>query len=121
MCIRDRDNSRYSQLQRAYQMGMLCHYVLDSNAHPYVHCFEKKLLESGIVPDHYRFSHSMLETNIDVVLMHLRGKTVSEFSVPAIIHKEMCIRDRYKTPVTEPALQTHSQYLPLQVSGWLYR
>lgn len=83
-----RDNSRYSQLQRAYQMGMLCHYVLDSNAHPYVHCFEKKLLESGIVPDHYRFSHSMLETNIDVVLMHLRGKTVSEFSVPAIIHKD---------------------------------
>lgn len=85
---RPQDNSCSSQLRRAYQMGLLCHYTLDSNAHPYVHFFEKVLLESGIVPEGYRFPHAMLETNIDVVLMHQQGKTVSEFSVPALLHKD---------------------------------
>lgn len=81
-------DSPSARLRTAYQMGMLCHYTLDSNAHPYVHCFEKKLLESGVLKENYRFTHAMLETNIDVMLMHLHGKTVSEFSVPDVIHSD---------------------------------
>lgn len=79
-------------LIRAYQMGMLCHYALDRNVHPYVYRTEPLLLASGVVDRDYRFPHSRIESNLDVILLHHLGSSAYEFN-PADVLPESALID----------------------------
>lgn len=64
----------------AYALGLLCHYALDSAAHPYV-VYEAAERLTKLYPEHLKSClHMMLETRIDVLMRERaesRGITLS--------------------------------------------
>lgn len=68
---------------RAYVLGMLCHYLLDSRVHPFVYAQQKAACEAGVDGLDERDGrevHAEIESELDVlVLSRKAGTAVSEF------------------------------------------
>lgn len=69
---------------RAYALGFLCHYALDSNMHPLVYFYEHALCDAG-EPDLTRADnhevHAVIESELDeMVLYARRGTTIASFN-----------------------------------------
>ena len=71
-------------LGRAYALGFLCHYALDSTVHPLVYCHEHALCdagEPGLTRDDGSEVHGVIESELDeMVLFAKRGDTVATFN-----------------------------------------
>lgn len=69
---------------RAYALGFLCHYTLDSTMHPFVYFHEYRLCdagEPGLSRDDSNEVHGLIETELDeLVLFEKRGETVATFA-----------------------------------------
>ncbi|RDB61955.1 peptidase [Gordonibacter sp. 28C] len=68
---------------RAYALGFLCHYTLDSTMHPLVFFHEYRLCdagEPGLSRDDGHEVHAVIESELDeLVLFEKRGETVATF------------------------------------------
>lgn len=63
----------------SYLQGYLCHYVLDSTAHPLIFAVSDEIVKdkggkNGVI-------HVGLEAEIDVWMLHQRGRTVTDYDV----------------------------------------
>ena len=69
---------------RAYALGFLCHYALDSTMHPLVYCHEYALCdagEPGLTRDDGSEVHGVIESELDeMVLFAKRGETIATFN-----------------------------------------
>ena len=69
---------------RAYALGFLCHYALDSTMHPLVYCNEYALCdagEPGLTRDDGSEVHGVIESEFDeMVLFAKRGDTIATFN-----------------------------------------
>ena len=63
----------------SYIYGYLCHYALDSTAHPLVYAVTSSLCKDR--KDKESETHVGLEAEIDVWIMHQRGKTIQAYDV----------------------------------------
>ncbi len=66
---------------RAFTAGLLAHYVLDRNAHPYVYAMEYGLCDyNRELADAYHEVHAVIESELDCgMLDHLRGLRCDAF------------------------------------------
>ena len=76
---------------RAYALGFLCHYLLDSSMYPFVYYNEYALCDAG-EPDldrtHASEVHAVIESELDeLVLFSKRQQTISEFNPATSILK----------------------------------
>lgn len=76
---------------RAYALGFLCHYLLDSNLHPLVFFHEYRLCDAG-EPGLSRADgsevHAIIESEFDeMILFEKRGETVATFDPSRAILK----------------------------------
>ncbi|MDR3137124.1 MAG: zinc dependent phospholipase C family protein [Coriobacteriales bacterium] len=71
---------------RAYLSGFLCHFTLDSIAHPLVLAFEEALVHAGVTgldPRDHSYVHGQIEADLDVFLLHeMSGRTLDEYVLP---------------------------------------
>jgi hypothetical protein len=78
--ILDDQNSR---IGRAYALGFLCHYLLDSNMHPLVYSQEYELCDEDVEEfskDDAKAIHAVIESEFDeMVLFNRYGKTIASF------------------------------------------
>ena len=77
-CLRDRD----AGVGRAFALGLLSHYVLDRNAHPFVYAQQWGI--QGIDPDLADAGsevHAVIESDLDVLMLQLKrdGATAADF------------------------------------------
>ena len=82
-------NSAEREVGRAYALGFLCHYTLDSTMHPFVYFHEYRLCDAG-VPGLTRADgsevHGTIESELDeLVLFEKRGETIATFNPSAEI------------------------------------
>ena len=72
-----------SRIGRAYALGFLCHYLLDSNMHPFVYAQEYELCETdleGLDQSDAKLIHALIESEFDeMVLFTQHNKTVAHF------------------------------------------
>ena len=68
------------QVGRAWTLGYLGHYALDSTAHPYVYAEQDALIAAGTgLANAASEVHAVIESDIDVwMLRELRGQTVAD-------------------------------------------
>ena len=91
------DDSKYKDVLYAYILGAGLHYVLDRKMHPYVYYktgFSKDKKEKR----KYYVHHTLLETNIDVLLMEAKFKkyqTKPSCSIESEISKVDCVSKMY--------------------------
>ena len=88
--VRHHDDPAY----RSYVYGFLCHYSLDSTAHPYVNALAEKLLE---VREHETQTtmHGEVEAALDaIVLRSETGKLPSEVSLGSMYPKNEVVQRR---------------------------
>jgi hypothetical protein len=68
---------------QAYVRGWLCHFTLDSLAHPYVFCFERALCATGVPgldASARQAVHAQIESDLDASLLRRRrGQGIREF------------------------------------------
>lgn len=77
--INSQQNSTMKAAMSAYVMGHLCHWALDSSAHPYI--FYKTGKYSGLSESmHHRFE-SMLDA---MMLKEKKGLTIQQFDFPSL-------------------------------------
>ena len=91
---------------RAYALGFLCHYALDSTMHPLVYCNEYALCdagEPGLTRDDGSEVHGVIESEFDeMVLFVKRGDTIATFNPSReILHaaRSCCAPCRRCTPI----------------------
>ena len=69
---------------RAYVMGFICHYLLDSTVHPFVYSQQYALCDAGVEGlDRKAGSdvHAVIESEIDEVVLNVkRGETIATFN-----------------------------------------
>ena len=100
-------------LGRAYALGFLCHYALDSTMHPLVYCNEYALCdagEPGLTRDDGSEVHGVIESEFDeMVLFVKRGDTIATFNPSReILHA---------SPFVLRAVSKMYAYLALNVYG----
>jgi hypothetical protein len=67
----------------SYYMGFLCHYALDSTAHPLINAVARaRHDQSGV---HEGSAHVTMEADIDVWILHQRGRKISSYDVHKMI------------------------------------
>lgn len=69
-------------LGRAFVLGLLSHYVLDRNAHPFVYAQQFGIVETDpTLADSASQVHAVIESDIDVLMLQLKrgGATVADF------------------------------------------
>lgn len=67
---------------RAFVLGLLSHYVLDRNAHPFVYAQQWGIMEQdGDLKDAGNKIHAIIESDLDVLMVQLKrdGATVEEY------------------------------------------
>ena len=85
LCEKYIKETNFAEPGRSYVLGVLCHYMLDSTAHPYVHAKMKELsAKHPKKTDDYPW-HTQIETCIDIII--LRYETGS---LPTDISLRMC-------------------------------
>lgn len=77
-------SERESQDSRAFALGFLCHYLLDSIAHPLVYAQQNAICEAGVpgLPPERggRIVHALIETELDEYMLDAKlGTTVATF------------------------------------------
>ena len=74
---------------RAYVMGFLCHYLLDSTVHPFVYSQQYALCDAGVeglTRDAGSDVHAVIESEIDEVVLNVkRGETIATFNPSKLI------------------------------------
>lgn len=74
---------------RAYLLGFLCHYLLDSTVHPLVYAYEYELCDAGVDGLSRKDGnevHALIESELDEVALYVHtGKTVASYKT----HKEI--------------------------------
>lgn len=84
-CLRDgvsRLLPRDASLGRAFALGLLSHYVLDRNAHPFVYEQQFGIVESDSeLEDSSSQVHAVIESDLDVLMLQLKraGATVDDY------------------------------------------
>lgn len=65
---------------RAFALGFLGHYLLDSRTHPFVHAQENALCDVGVgLQDAHHEVHALIEGDLDSwLLWNMRGRTTTE-------------------------------------------
>ncbi|MDY2777192.1 MAG: zinc dependent phospholipase C family protein [Collinsella sp.] len=74
-------NQRDASLGRAFALGLLSHYVLDRNAHPFVYDQQWGIMEAdGSLESHGDHVHAVIESDLDVLMLQLAcdGMTAAE-------------------------------------------
>lgn len=70
-------------LAQAYTLGLVCHYTLDSTAHPFVYAFEKAVMDAGIegIGLHDAgFVHLEIERECDECMLYRKkGRTIEDY------------------------------------------
>lgn len=67
----------------SYFMGYLCHYALDSTAHPLINAVARtRHIQTGV---HEGSTHVTMEADIDVWMLHQRGRKISSYDVHKMI------------------------------------
>ncbi len=61
------DDVKHRKQREAFILGQLCHYFLDSTAHPFVR-YQSGFGEDGRISGKYHFEHGYFETRIDSAL-----------------------------------------------------
>ena len=74
-------------LGRAFTAGLLAHYVLDRNAHPFVYAHEYELCDyNRELADAYHEVHAVIESELDCgMLDHLRGLTCAQVAPASVL------------------------------------
>lgn len=72
------------RIARAYAMGFMCHYLLDSTAHPFVFFYEHELCDAGVEgltrEDNHEV-HALIESEIDELILTMRrNASLSKFN-----------------------------------------
>lgn len=84
-CLRDGVSHlqpRDASLGRAFALGLLSHYVLDRNAHPFVYEQQFGIVESDSeLEDSSSQVHAVIESDLDVLMLQLKraGATVDDY------------------------------------------
>lgn len=84
-CLRDGVSHllpRDASLGRAFALGLLSHYVLDRNAHPFVYEQQFGIVESDPeLEDSSSQVHAVIESDLDVLMLQLKrdGATVDDY------------------------------------------
>lgn len=75
------------ELGRAFTAGLLAHYVLDRNAHPFVYAHEYELCDyNRELADAYHEVHAVIESDLDCgMLDHLRGVSCERFAPASVL------------------------------------
>lgn len=63
----------------SYYMGYLCHYALDTHAHPLINAIAKSMKQTTGI--HQGEAHVYLEANIDVYMLNQRGRAIQSYDV----------------------------------------
>lgn len=80
---------------RAFTLGMVAHYVLDSRTHPFVYQQQDGIAEADpTLADCKSEIHAIIESEIDAWMLYtLRGQTVLDAPVPAnLAHTDRVVR-----------------------------
>ena len=84
-CLRDGVSHllpRDASLGRAFALGLLSHYVLDRNAHPFVYEQQFGIVESDSeLEDSSSQVHAVIESDLDVLMLQFKrdGATVEDY------------------------------------------
>ena len=102
---------------RAYALGFLCHYALDSTVHPLVYCHEHALCdagEPGLTRDDGSEVHGVIESELDeMVLFAKRGDTVATFNPSReILHASEAVLDAVSKMYAYLALNVYGEVVP---------
>ncbi|MCL2339800.1 MAG: peptidase, partial [Actinomycetia bacterium] len=72
-----------AEAMTAYIRGWICHFTLDSLAHPYVYAWERAICQAGVAGlglDAHSEVHAQIETDLDAMLLYQRtGQTIRTF------------------------------------------
>ncbi|MDD6784895.1 MAG: zinc dependent phospholipase C family protein [Eggerthellales bacterium] len=100
---------------RAYLLGFLCHYLLDSTVHPLVYANQYALCDAGIdglSREDGSEVHAVIESEYDEVMLYTRtGKTIANFDT----HKEI-LRASDETLTTIGKLYSYMAVMAFQRS-----
>ena len=104
-------------LGRAYALGFLCHYALDSTMHPLVYCHEHALCdagEPGLTRDDGSEVHGVIESELDeMVLFAKRGDTVATFNPSReILHASEAVLGAVSKMYAYLALNVYGEVIP---------
>lgn len=102
---------------RAYALGFLCHYALDSTMHPLVYCNEYALCdagEPGLTRDDGSEVHGVIESELDeVVLFTKRGDTIATFNPSReILHASKQVLRAVSKMYAYVALNVYGEIVP---------
>lgn len=71
-------------IARAYALGFLCHYSLDSHMHPLVYFWQHNMCEVGVpdlTPENGHEVHAAIESEFDEMVLYVKqGKTIVDFA-----------------------------------------
>ncbi|MBQ2676401.1 MAG: zinc dependent phospholipase C family protein [Clostridia bacterium] len=73
----------------SYAMGFICHYCLDSTAHPFVYSLQNKIVDEKDIRYNPFFIHSKIEYILDVIMLReKRGMMTSQLSPKQCVTKD---------------------------------
>lgn len=102
---------------RAYALGFLCHYALDSTMHPLVYCNQYALCdagEPGLTRDDGSEVHGVIESEFDeMVLFAKRGDTIATFNPSReILHASAFVLRAISKMYAYLALNVYGEIVP---------
>jgi hypothetical protein len=102
---------------RAYALGFLCHYALDSTMHPFVYCHQYALCdagEPGLTRDDGNEVHGVIESEFDeMVLFTKRGETIATFNPSReILHANRTVLGIISKMYVYVALNVYGEIVP---------
>lgn len=97
---------------RSYVLGLLCHYSLDSTAHPYINALADKLVEER--PHENRTTmHGEIEAALDAVMLRREtGKLPSEVPLGKMFPKNEPVQRRIAKLYRDVILQVFGEDVP---------
>lgn len=92
---------------RAFVLGLLAHYLLDSTAHPFVYAQENAICGAGVgLEDAHGQVHALIESDIDVwMLRELRGRAVAEATAAGMLARTRQIGQVASALLSQTALE----------------
>lgn len=87
-CLREFLHTKDESVYHSYIYGFLCHYALDSTAHPYVIAFSKELLEERPYETETTL-HAEIESSLDTIMLRREtGKLPTEAKLKQYFPKD---------------------------------
>ena len=82
------NGERGNDVSLSYVLGFLCHYALDSAAHPFVN-YSAEMLHELVKPSTVETCHHEVESNLDVVLLRYeRAELPTDFSLKRAVPRD---------------------------------